>query len=109
MKCIMDELVIVSFTMDMTTKDYTETSNSAFMSNYIDLEWNLKHPTMVRKEFPEDNCHTAANIKMETLKMLGEYIITDQTLKICECVFTTDNRSSNTGEKGIKTIVSRIT
>eukprot|EP00957_Ditylum_brightwellii_P188195 14326765-Ditylum_brightwellii.AAC.1 len=81
MKCIMDELVSVSFTMDMTTKDYTKTSYSALTSHCIDLEWNLRHPTMVCKEFPEDDHHTAANIKMETLKMLGKYRSIDQTLK----------------------------
>eukprot|EP00957_Ditylum_brightwellii_P065366 4958774-Ditylum_brightwellii.AAC.1 len=64
---------------------------------------------MGSKEFSEDNCHTVANIKMETLNMLGEWGIIDQILKNCECVFTTDNRSGNTGKEGIETFVSRIT
>eukprot|EP00957_Ditylum_brightwellii_P103129 7859970-Ditylum_brightwellii.AAC.1 len=62
------------------------------------------------KEFPEDDCCTASNIKMETLKILGEWGITDQPFKNCECIFTTDNWLGNTaGGEGIKTIVSRIT
>eukprot|EP00957_Ditylum_brightwellii_P076833 5839843-Ditylum_brightwellii.AAC.1 len=60
------------------------------------------------KDFLEDNCHTTANISTETLKILGEYRITDQTLKKCECIFTTDNGLRNTGEEGFKTIVSKI-
>eukprot|EP00957_Ditylum_brightwellii_P188009 14313575-Ditylum_brightwellii.AAC.1 len=44
---------------------------------------------------------------METLKILGEYMITDQTLKNCECVFKTDNGLGNTGEEGIKMVVSK--
>eukprot|EP00957_Ditylum_brightwellii_P019991 1509219-Ditylum_brightwellii.AAC.1 len=95
--------------MDMTTNDYAKISYLALTSHYIDLKWNLRHPTMGCKEFPEDNQHTTANIKMETLKMLGEYGITDQTFKNCEYVFTTDNGLGNTGEEGIKMVVSRIT
>eukprot|EP00957_Ditylum_brightwellii_P166042 12642058-Ditylum_brightwellii.AAC.1 len=60
------------------------------------------------KEFHEDDRDTTANVKMKILKMLGEYGITDQTLKNCEFVFATDNGSRNTGEEGIKTTVSRI-
>ena len=108
MKSVMDERVSVSFTTDMTTEDYTKTSYSALTSHYIDSKWNLRHPTMGCKEFPEDNQHTAVNIKNETLKILGEYGISDKTLQNCGCVFTTDNGSGNTGAEGMKTIVSRI-
>ena len=108
MKSVMDELVSVSFTTDMTTEDYTKASYSALTSHYIDSEWNLRHPTMGCKEFPQDNRHTATNIKTETLKILGQYGITDETLQDCRCVFTTDNGSGNTGEEGIEMIVSRI-
>eukprot|EP00957_Ditylum_brightwellii_P094892 7226908-Ditylum_brightwellii.AAC.1 len=39
---------------------------------------------------------------------MGEYRIPDQTLRNCEYAFPTDNGLENTGEEGIKAVVSRI-
>ena len=100
--------MIVSFATDKATKYYTKTLYSALTAHYIDPEWNLRHPTMGCKEFTEDDKHTAKNIKKETLKILGEYGITQETIWRCKCVFTTDNGLGNTGEEGIKTVVSRM-
>ena len=98
----------VSSTMYMITEDYTKTSYSSLTSYYIDSKWNLRHPMIGCKEFPKDDQHTTANIKTETLKILGEYGILNNNLQNCGCVFTTDNGSGNNGAEGITIIVSRI-
>ena len=46
MKCVMDERVIVAFTTEMVTKDYTKKLYLELTSHYIDPECNLRHPKM---------------------------------------------------------------
>ena len=107
LKCILEEHIGVTFTTDMTTKDFTKISYSALTCHYIDSKWKLYNVVMGCKESPFKS-HTAENIKTKTLNILHQYNVSESNLRESKSVFVTDNGSGNTGAKGIETMVPRI-
>ena len=77
---------------DMWTDDYRKVSYTCITLHFIDEEWNFHSRVICTCAFPNQERHTAANIKSELIKQLSDFGLSQ--VEIDSLVFVSDQAAN---------------